>query len=128
MPLGEGRSAIKARYGNGGLEKSRHDRLGSHAMHLSLSRMKSWNTLGGAVTVAIVLQGCTFPSSAPVDQKPVPVVDRSAKVRELQKQIRERDQRIAELEAQLEALKLIDQDSKNQKPLFRPPTTLQPLE
>ena len=90
--------------------------------------MKSWNALGGAVTVAFALQGCTLPPSTPVDQKPVPVVDRSAKVRELRKQIRERDQRIEELEAQLEALKLIDQDSKNQKPLLRPPTTLPPLE
>jgi hypothetical protein len=97
-------------------------------MQLSRSRMKSWNVLGGAVTVAIALQGCTAPPPTSVDQKPVPVVDRSTKVRELRKQIRERDQRIQELEAQLEALKLIDQDSIHQKPLLRPPSTLQPLE
>jgi hypothetical protein len=97
-------------------------------MQLSRSRMKSWNVLGGAVTVAIALQGCTSPPPASVDQKPVPVVDRSAKVRELRKQIRERDQRIEELEAQLEALKLIDQDSIHQKPQLRPPSTLQPME
>jgi TolA-binding protein len=97
-------------------------------MNLSLSSMSSWNALSGAVTVAIVLQGCTSPSTTTVEQKPVPVVDRSAEVRELRKQIRERDQRIEKLESQLEALKLIDQDSEKQKPPFKPPTTLRPLE
>lgn len=90
--------------------------------------MNSWSAWSGAVSVALALQGCTSPPPTPVEQKPVPVVDRSAEVRELRKQIRERDQRIEELESQLEALKLIDRDSKNQKTLLRPPTTLQPLE
>lgn len=114
--------------GNCGLEKSRQDRIGSHTMSLNLSSMNSWSALSAAVMVALALQGCTSPPPAPVEQKPVSVVDRSAEVRELRKQIREREQRIEELESQLEALKLIDQDSKNQKTLLRPPTTLQPLE
>lgn len=113
---------------NCGLEKSRHDHIGSHTMIVNLSSMNSWSAWSGAVMVALALQGCTSPPPAPVEQKPVPVVGRSAEVRELRKQIRERDQRIEELESQLEALKLIDRDSKNQKTLLRPPTTLQPLE
>ncbi|MGE0642168.1 MAG: hypothetical protein AB7P24_00715 [Nitrospira sp.] len=87
-----------------------------------------WNALLGTVSVALVIQGCASPPSPTVESKPVPVVDRSVKARELRKQIRERDRRIEELESQLEALKLIDQDSKKQKIPIRPPTTLKPLE
>ncbi len=97
-------------------------------MNVSLSSMNRWNALSGAVTVIIALQGCTSPPSTTVEKKPVPVVESSTKVRELRKQIRERDQRIEELESQLEALKLIDQDSINQKTLLKPPTTLHSLE
>jgi TolA-binding protein len=99
-------------------------------MNFSSSRRNSWNALIGTVTVAVAIQGCTSPRSPVVEleQKTVPVVDGSVKVRELRKQIRERDKRIEELESQLEVLKLIDQDSKNQKTLLRPPTTLEPLE
>ncbi|MBK9305936.1 MAG: hypothetical protein IPM58_02340 [Nitrospira sp.] len=97
-------------------------------MNLNLSNMNGWNALSGTVMVALALQGCTAPPSTMVERKPVPIVDLSDKVRELRKQIRERDQRIEELESQLEALKLIDQDSIKQKIPIRPPTTLTPLE
>jgi hypothetical protein len=78
--------------------------------------------------MSILLQACAIAPSPSVEQKPNPVVDQSAKLRDLRKQIRERDRRIEELESQLEALKLIDQDSVKQKTPLKPPTTLEPLE
>lgn len=97
-------------------------------MNRELSYRKSWSVLGKAVTMSIVLHACAIAPPAPVDQKRHPVVEESAKVRNLQQQIRERDKRIEELESQLEALKLIDQDSMRQKTPLRPPTMLEPLE
>jgi TolA-binding protein len=52
----------------------------------------------------------------------------SSLVPDLQRQIREREKRIAELEAQLEALKLIDQDMEKRRQFSRPPATLTPIE
>jgi len=95
---------------------------------MKLSSRKVWSVLGSVVTMAVVLQGCAIAPPPPVEQKPNPVVDQSVKVRDLRKQIRERDERIQELESQLEALKLIDQDSRQQKMLLKPPTTLESLE
>ena len=48
-----------------------------------------------------------------------------ANLQALHKQVRERDQRIAELRAQLDALKLIDQD-QHDRPKLRPPALLVP--
>lgn len=96
-------------------------------MNISLSTRKSWNTLGSAVTMSVVLQACAAAPPSPIEETPNPVVDQSAKMRDLRKQIRERDERIKELESQLEALKLIDQDSVKQKTPLRPPTTLELL-
>jgi TolA-binding protein len=97
-------------------------------MNEKISCRKNWSALGGAVMMSILLQACAIASSPSVEQKPNPVVDQSAKLRELRKQIRERDRRIEELESQLEALKLIDQDSVKQKTPLKPPATLEPLE
>ncbi len=99
-------------------------------MNVNLSNINRWNVLSGAVLLAVALQACAIVPPPPVEPKSNPnsVGDQSAKVRELRKQLRERDQRIEELESQLEALKLIDQDSSNQKTLLRPPTTLPPIE
>jgi len=55
-----------------------------------------------------------------------PAVD-SAVVQSLQRQIQERDKRIAELEFQLDTLKLIDQDMEKRKKSVRPPATLTPF-
>lgn len=97
-------------------------------MNLRLWYGMNGSALSVAVMMSVILQACAVVPPPSSEQTPHPVVDQSAKVRDLRKQIRERDQRIEDLEAQLEALKLIDQDLKNQKPLFRPPPTLKPLE
>jgi predicted RNase H-like nuclease (RuvC/YqgF family) len=52
----------------------------------------------------------------------------SDRVQSLEKQLRERDKRIEELEAQLEALKLIDQEHENKRKPIRPPTTLESIQ
>lgn len=118
---------IRLRRPKSRLEKLWRDRIGSQEMNLGQPIQSRWTVLTGAATVALALQGCTSPHP-PVEQQPVPIVDRSTKVRDLQKQIRERDQRIEELTSQLEALKMIDLDPEKQKPLLKPPTTLRPLE
>ncbi len=97
-------------------------------MPMRLLCRKMWSALGSVVTMSVVLQACATAPPHPVEPKPNPVINQSAKVRDLRKQIRERDERIQELELRLEALKLIDQDSRQQKTLLKPPTTLEPLE
>jgi septal ring factor EnvC (AmiA/AmiB activator) len=49
-------------------------------------------------------------------------------VQSLQRQIKDREKRIAELEAQLDALKVIDQDIEKRRQPSRPPATLTPIE
>lgn len=80
------------------------------------------------VLVSLVLNACGTVPPTPVKQKNDPVVDLSGKVQSLQRQLRERDKRIAELESQLEALKLIDQDSERQKKPLHPPATSTPVQ
>ena len=54
-------------------------------------------------------------------------VEQSQIVHSLQKQIRERDRRIAILRSQLDALKLIDQDHEDRKRTLKMPATLLPM-
>ena len=54
-------------------------------------------------------------------------VEQSQIVYSLQKQVRERDRRIAVLRSQLDALKLIDQDHENTKRTLKMPATLLPM-
>lgn len=84
--------------------------------------------MGGLLIVSAVLSGCGITPPPPVPPRHDPIVDLSGKVHSLQKQLRERDKRIAELEAQLEALKLIDQDHEEQKKLLSPPTMRTPIQ
>jgi TolA-binding protein len=51
----------------------------------------------------------------------------AASAQSMQKQLRERDQRIKELTAQLETLKMIDQDRGTRKKSSLRPTTLTPI-
>ena len=78
--------------------------------------------------VSIALSACgTAPTSKP-EHKREPAVDVSDRVQSLEKQLRERDKRIEELESQLEALKLIDQEHENKRKPIRPPTTLESIQ
>ena len=76
--------------------------------------------------MAIVLSACgTLPAKS-VEHKSDPAAANSGVVQSLQGQIRERDERIAELESQLGALKVIDQDIEKRRNFSRPPATLTP--
>jgi TolA-binding protein len=78
--------------------------------------------------LAVALGSCgTLPSSS-TDKKSVRASVDASVVQSLQRQIRDREKRIAELEAQLDALKVIDQDMEKRRQSSRPPATLTPIE
>jgi hypothetical protein len=87
--------------------------------------------LGGGLLWALALGGCGIlhPSSSPPAASVVntgdPAVDATL-VQSLQRQIRERDKRIADLKSQLDALKVIDQDTEEWRKSSRQPATLTP--
>jgi hypothetical protein len=95
---------------------------------MSLVRTKSWISLGSGVLFAVALSSCGTVPVPSVEHKSDPAADETGMVQSLRKQIRERDRRIEELESQLDALKVIDQDFENRKKANRPPATLTPLE
>jgi hypothetical protein len=95
---------------------------------MSVMRERAWSSLGGSLLLAITLSACgTLPAST-VDKKCDPAAVDSGVVRSLQRQIREQEKRIAELEAQLDTLKVIDQDMEKRRKSSRPPVTLTPIE
>ena len=94
---------------------------------MSLLRGHILGILLAGVIVPVALSACgTAPApAASVERKRDTAVDMSDKVQSLERQLRERDKRIEELESQLEALKLIDQEHEKQRKPIRPPTTLE---
>lgn len=102
-----------------------------HTKHMSVMRKGAWRSLGIGLLGAIALSGCGIlhPSSSPplasVANTCNPAVD-SGVVPSLQKQIRERNKRIAELTSQLDTLKVIDQDMQERRTSSRTPASLRP--
>jgi hypothetical protein len=95
---------------------------------MSVTCKRTWSFLGGGLLWLIALTACgTLPASM-VDKKREPAAGDSGVVRSLQRQIREQEKRIAELEAQLDTLKVIDQDMEKRRKSSRPPATLTPIE
>lgn len=103
--------------------------------------MKRWRrkvllNLGSGLLLASGLSACgTAPVTTPAAPPAIPVVHRNSQVAEessvvqsLQKQLREREKRIDELESQLNILKMIDQDVELRRKPSRPPATLTPSE
>lgn len=92
--------------------------------------------LGSGLLLASGLSACgTAPATSPAAPPAIPVVHKSSQVAEessvvqsLQKQLREREKRIDELESQLNILKMIDQDVELRRKPSRPPATLTPSE
>ena len=95
---------------------------------MTLSHIKIMIGLIGAVIFPVALSACGTAPATTVEPKREPAVDTSGKVQALQRQIQERDKRIEELESQLEALKVIDQDHEKQRKPLRPPTTIEPIQ
>jgi len=85
-----------------------------------------WIRLGGDLLWVIALSACGTLSATSVDKKSDPAAVDSSVVQSLQRQVRELDKRIAELESQLDALKVIDQDMEQRRKSSRSPTTLTP--
>lgn len=95
----------------------------------SMSRLyrMSWSVLSSTVIVSVLLSACGIAPATPVKQKCDVVADCSIKVQSLERQVRERDKRIEELESKLEALKVIDQDYEKQTQPLQLPPTLAPI-
>lgn len=103
---------------------------------MSHVRRKLCGSLGCGLWLASVLSACgTAPATMPAAPPATPVVHRSSQVVEessvvqsLQKQLREREKRIDELQSQLNILKMIDQDVQVRRKPARTPATLKPGE
>jgi TolA-binding protein len=99
---------------------------------MNVMRKEVWRSLACGLLWAFVMSGCglfnpssSTPSASVANTSDPAVVD-SGVVQALQKQIRERDRRIAELTSQLEVLKVIDQDMEERRKSSRLPATLTP--
>lgn len=95
---------------------------------MGVKHQQALSRLGIGLLCAVALSGCGSQSVTPVKHKSDPAAVDLAVVQSLHRQIRERDQRIEELESQLNALKVIDQDFKIRKRHTRPPATLTPID
>ena len=89
---------------------------------------RAWISLGGSLCVAVALGACGILPVGSADKKSDRTAVDASVVQSLQRQIKDREKRIAELEAQLDALKLIDQDMQKRRQFNRPPATLSPIE
>ncbi len=102
-----------------------------HTKPMIVMRTEAWRSLGIGLLCVIVLNGCVLlhpsssPSPASVENTSDPAVDPSL-VESLQRQLRERNKRIAELSSQLDALKKIDQDTRERRTSSRTPASFRP--
>ena len=95
---------------------------------MSVIGRRAWISLGGSLCLAVALGSCGTLSVSSVDKKNGRAAVDASVVQSLQRQIKDREKRIAELEAQLDALKVIDQDMEKRRQSSRPPATLTPIE
>ena len=84
--------------------------------------------LGRGLFLVIALSACGTAPPAPIVHRSAPAVEEPSVVQSLQKQLREREKRIDELESQLDLLKMIDQDIHVRKKPAHMPATLTPSE
>jgi hypothetical protein len=113
---------------------------------MSVMCNRIWSILGGGLLCAIALSACgTLHATSGGKKSDSAAVDSSGTLSttsmdkncdppavvstvrwSLQRQVREREKRIAELESQLETLKVIDRDMEKRSKPSRPPATLTP--
>jgi len=102
-----------------------------HTKLMIVMRTEAWRSLGIGLLCVLALDGCALvhpsssPSPASVENTSAPAVNPSF-VESLQRQLRERNKRIAELSSQLDALKMIDQDTQERRTSRRTPASLRP--
>ncbi len=82
---------------------------------MNVMRSRAWSSLGGSLFVAITLSACGTLPATTVDKRCDRAAVDSGNVQSFQRQIREREKRIAELESQLDVLKTIDQDMEKRR-------------
>ena len=99
-----------------------------HIYPMRVKRLRVWSSLISVGLVTITLGACGTQPATPVVPPGHPVTADPGVVQSLQRQLREREQRIAELESQLDALKIIDQDRRNRGTFSRPPAMMTPVE
>ena len=95
-------------------------------MRMNMSRGRWFRSGIGILLVGIVC-GCgtlTEKSNDALELKRPPTANQLGAVQSLQRQLRERDKRIAELTSQLGALKVIDQDAEERRKASRSPATM----
>jgi hypothetical protein len=73
-------------------------------------RLKDLVCLGGGLCLAMTMGSCGTMPGTSGDKKSDELLSIQASGQSLRRQTREREKRIAELESQLDALKVIDQD------------------
>ena len=95
---------------------------------MSVIWRRAWISLGGSLCLAVALGSCGVLPVGSTDKKSDRATVDASVVQSLQRQIKDREKRIAELEAQLDALKVIDQDIEKRRQFGRPPATLTPIE
>lgn len=95
---------------------------------MSVMRRRTWSSLGVSLLLAISLSACGTLPTISGDKKSDSAAADSSVVQSLQRQIREREKRIVELESQLDALKVIDEDMEQRRKSNRPPATLTPVD
>lgn len=100
----------------------------SHRMDMRMNRSSGiWFRSGMGLLLVSTVWGCGTlieKRTDALEQKRPPTANQSETVQFLQRQLRERDKRIAELTSQLEALKAIDQDAGERRKSSRSPATL----
>ena len=107
---------------------SLQDRASNGTSYNMSTRKRIWFSFGCGLLWAMALSACGTAPVTSVDKKSDPAPVDSNLVQTLQRQVRERDKRIAELESQLEVLRMIDQDVGKRKHPIRPPVTLTPAD
>jgi hypothetical protein len=103
------------------------DRISWHIYPMSVLRQRAWSSLGIGLLLALSACG-TLPAASGKHKSDPATAASTGIVQSLQKEIRDRDKRIAELESRLDALKVIDQDIEKQKKFNRPPASVTPAD
>jgi hypothetical protein len=95
---------------------------------MAMIRQRAWSFPGVAWLGVFTFISCDTRPAAHIERTSELGVPQSRLVQSLQKQIREKDKYIAELESRLDALKIIDQDIEKRRNVSRPPATLTPAD
>ncbi|MGH7215661.1 MAG: hypothetical protein ACREIG_00340 [Nitrospiraceae bacterium] len=95
---------------------------------MGVIRQRLWSSLASGILVALVLSACGTLPPASIKCKSDSAAAHSGVVQSLQKQLKERDQHIVDLESRLEIMKVIDQDIEKRRNFSRPSAIVTPAD